>query len=127
MGFTHYSSNLLAANHVIAGIKNVYTVAILNSTYGKLVVADGEAGAYSGVQINQRVDFNVKAWNNTKTCLSTNIRQPSPAMAIEELWDIGEAPRLTLDDVLGRVIPREPLPVGGGTVETRYRGTPRGW
>ena len=69
MGFTHYSSNLLTANHVVAGVKNVYTLAILNATYGKLVVADGEAGAYSGVQINSRVDFNVKAWNNTKSVL----------------------------------------------------------
>lgn len=69
MGFTHYSSNLLATNHVIAGIKNIYTVAILNATYGKLEVAPGESSAYSGIFINQRVDFNVKAWANTKTCL----------------------------------------------------------
>lgn len=104
MGATHYSSNLLTANHVYAGVNGVYTLAILTGTYGRFFVADGESAGFSGKQINSRVDFNVKAWNLSKPVLSTIVRQLSPARVIEKLLDIGEA----LTQFIERVIPREP-------------------
>jgi hypothetical protein len=65
MGLTHYSSNLLTANHVLATINNVYTLAILRRTYGQVKVTDGEAGALSGIHITARADYQPQVWNNT--------------------------------------------------------------
>lgn len=65
MGATHYSSNLLVANHVYAGVNNVYTLCVLRKTYGQLKVADGEASGFSGVFINSRVDYQPKVWTLT--------------------------------------------------------------
>ena len=66
MGFTHYSSNLLAANHVFAGVKNAATVGILRATYGQVMVNTKDPGDVSGVSVVSRVDFKEKIWNKTK-------------------------------------------------------------
>lgn len=68
MGFTHYSSNLLASGHVMAGVKKAVTVGILLDTYGKINVIEDpvvSGGQISGIGINSRVDYAVKAWAKT--------------------------------------------------------------
>lgn len=65
MGFTHYSSNLLASNHVVAGVKKAPWVGILRDTFGQVVVTQ-EPGDKSGVSVVSRVDFKEKIWNNVK-------------------------------------------------------------
>ena len=69
MGIAHYSSNLLTAQHVMAGVKKIYSVGILRATYGQVKVNDSDPNLLSGLSVVSRVDFGVKAWNNTKTCL----------------------------------------------------------
>lgn len=69
MGFTHYTSNLLAANHVIAGVKKAPWVGILRSTYGKIMVDDKDPGLLSGISVVSRVDYNVKVWNKVSTVI----------------------------------------------------------
>lgn len=64
-GATHYASNLLSANHVIAGVKKVYNVGILKDTYGKVVVNPYNPQGVSGIGYSTRVDYGVKAWNKT--------------------------------------------------------------
>ncbi len=66
MGFTHYRSNLLTANHLIAGVKKVYHLGILRSTYGQIVVDEKDPGLISGVGVTSRLDLAVKAWTKTK-------------------------------------------------------------
>lgn len=66
MGFTHYSSNLLEANHVMAGVKKAPTVGILKATYGQVMVNDKDPGDVSGVSVVSRVDFKEKVWVKTK-------------------------------------------------------------
>ena len=66
MGLTHYSSNLLATNHVMAGVKKCTTVGILKSTYGQIVVNDKDPELRSGISITSRVDYNVETWVNIK-------------------------------------------------------------
>lgn len=65
MGFTHYRSNLLTAGHVIAGVKKVWHLGILRSTYGQIVVDEKDPGLVSGVGITARLDLKVKAWAKT--------------------------------------------------------------
>jgi hypothetical protein len=65
MGFTHYTSNLLTAQHNIAGVKKQYHVGILKDTYGQIMVDDKDPGQVSGTSIVSRVDFKGKAWNKT--------------------------------------------------------------
>ena len=62
LGATHYTSNLLTANHVIAGVKNTYNIGILKATYGKIIVNPYNPGVVSGVSISSRVDYGIKAW-----------------------------------------------------------------
>jgi len=69
MGVTHYSSNLLTAHHVIAGVKKVLHLGICKSTYGQIMVNEKDPDNYSGVGIVSRVDYKVKAWANTKPVL----------------------------------------------------------
>lgn len=64
MGLTHYSSNLLTANHVIAGVKKVYHIGILKDTYGQIVITQDPA-LTSGVGVISRVDYEVKVWVRT--------------------------------------------------------------
>lgn len=63
MGLTHYSSNLLAANHLAAGIKKVVTVGILKSTYGQIVITQ-DPELRSGLGIISRVDYGCEVWHN---------------------------------------------------------------
>lgn len=69
LGLTHYSSNLLAANHVFAGVKNIYTLGILRDTYGQVVVDDKDPNLQSGISVVTRVDYGVKVWNKTAPVL----------------------------------------------------------
>lgn len=66
MGLTHYTSNLLTANHVIAGVKKVIHLGILNTTYGQIMVDDKDPNLQSGISVVTRVDFETKVWNKTK-------------------------------------------------------------
>jgi len=68
MGLSHFTSNLLAANHVIAGVKKLYHIGILKDTYGQIVV-NQDPGLTSGISVVSRVDYGVKAWNNVKPVL----------------------------------------------------------
>lgn len=66
MGLTHYSSNLLAANHIIAGVKKVIHLGILSTTYGQIMVDDKDPNLQSGISIVSRIDYQTKVWNKTK-------------------------------------------------------------
>ena len=63
MGFTHYSSNLLVANHVYAGVKKLHTLGVLRDTYGQIVVVD-DPGDVSGIGVVSRVDYGLLVPNN---------------------------------------------------------------
>lgn len=63
-GFTHFSSNLLTAGHVMAGVKKAPYVYILKSTYGQTMIDDKDPGLVSGISIVDRIDYEVKAWAN---------------------------------------------------------------
>jgi len=68
MGVEHYSSNKIAAGHLFGGVKKVFHVGIVKSTYGQVVVDSEPAtadGALSAVAVIMRVDFAFKAWNKT--------------------------------------------------------------
>jgi hypothetical protein len=72
MGAEHYSSNKLATNHVFAGVKNVLHLGICKSTYGQITVVDDpvvSGGQISGIGINSRVDYAVKAWSKVAPIL----------------------------------------------------------
>lgn len=62
MGVTHYSSNLLTANHVVAGVKKVLHLGICKGTYGQVMVNEKDPDNYSGISIVSRVDYKVKVW-----------------------------------------------------------------
>jgi hypothetical protein len=63
MGVTHYASNLLTANHVIAGVKKVYHLGIVKDTYGQVVVTQDPLNV-SGVGVISRIDYGLKLWEN---------------------------------------------------------------
>lgn len=63
LGFTHYSSNLLATQHVCAGVKKAIHLGILKDTYGQIMINDKDPGEVSGTSIVSRVDYAVKVWN----------------------------------------------------------------
>lgn len=65
MGVTHYSSNLLTAGHLIAGVKQQYNIGIVKDTYGQIMVNDKDPLNISGISVVSRVDFKGKAWHNT--------------------------------------------------------------
>ena len=67
MGLTHYSSNLLTAGHVIAGVKKLLHIGILKTTYGQIVIDENpsdSSGTYSAIGVVSRVDYAVKIWTN---------------------------------------------------------------
>lgn len=72
MGFTHYVSNSLttetSTTHVIAGVKKLYHIGILSTTYGEIVI-DEEPNRQSGWGVISRVDYKGKAWTNVKPLL----------------------------------------------------------
>lgn len=69
MGMTHYSSNLLTAGHLFAGVKKVAHLGILRDTYGQIMVNEKDPGNVSGISIVSRLDLKVKAWAKTKPVL----------------------------------------------------------
>ena len=72
MGVWHYSSNKHAAGHLFAGVRKVYHLGIVRSTFGQVVFDEEPAtssGAVSGLGIVSRVDYAFKAWNNTSGLL----------------------------------------------------------
>lgn len=67
MGMTHYTSNKHTANHVFAGVKNIFHLGIVRDTYGQVVIDEEPAngsGALSAIGIVMRVDYAFKAWAN---------------------------------------------------------------
>ena len=65
MGFTHYVSNLLTANHVFAGVKKAPYIGICKDTYGQIKITQ-DPGLVSGIGIISRVDYALKAWTKVK-------------------------------------------------------------
>lgn len=61
LGLTHYVSTSHTAGHVMAGVRTVQKLGILNTTYGRTYVnempASSTAGSLSGTQIHTRVDY----------------------------------------------------------------------
>lgn len=68
MGFTHYKSNNLSANHVVAGVKKLYHLGILRDTYGQIVINQDPA-LTSGIGVVSRVDYKGKVWTRVKPVL----------------------------------------------------------
>lgn len=66
MGMTHYSSNLLTAGHLIAGVKKVATLGICQDTYGQIMVNEKDPGNVSGVSIVSRIDWKLEVWAKIK-------------------------------------------------------------
>ena len=66
MGVTHYSSQLLAANHVFAAVNRASHVYILKSVYGQVVVDEKDPNLLSGISVTSRVTFKEMIWNNFK-------------------------------------------------------------
>lgn len=68
MGVDHYLSTQHTANHVFAGIKGMFNLGILRTTFGKAKFIEDPAGpsdgsstnALSGLGIVSRVDY---GWN----------------------------------------------------------------
>lgn len=68
MGLYHYSSNKLTAGHVVAGVRGIWHLGIVKSTYGQIVVTQDPLNI-SGIGVIMRVDFKMKAWTKTKPLL----------------------------------------------------------
>lgn len=66
MGVYHYSSNDYTAGHLFAGVRSLFHLGIVKSTYGKLDVIENPAGAsggvLSGTGVHSRLDYAFKAW-----------------------------------------------------------------
>jgi len=60
LGADHYVSNSHTANHVFAGVKKVYQVGILKTTYGQIVVT-ADPAQQSGTGIISRLDYGLNA------------------------------------------------------------------
>ncbi len=56
MNAYHYVSNDITAGHVFAGVRQLYTIGILKSTYGQIVVTQ-DPNLQSGIGIISRVDY----------------------------------------------------------------------
>lgn len=68
-GVYHYFSNLLTANHLFAGVRNLEFIGILRDTYGQIMVDDKDPAQTSGVSVVSRVDFGIKTWTNFQPVL----------------------------------------------------------
>ena len=70
MGLFHYVSTSHAANHVMAGVRRVQKLGILNTTFGRTYVneipSSSTAGSLSGTQIHTRVDHGLLIPTNLK-------------------------------------------------------------
>lgn len=69
MGVTHYKSNLLTAGHLVGGVKKIFSLGVLTSTYGQIMVNEKDPANISGISITSRVDIGFKAWYKNKACL----------------------------------------------------------
>jgi len=72
LGVEHYSSNFHASGHLFGGVKKLFHVGIVKSTYGKMYeTVDPVVGGaqISGIGINSRIDYAFKAWNNVSKIL----------------------------------------------------------
>lgn len=69
MGMMHFSSNLLTAGHLIAGVMNLFHIGILQDTYGQIMVNEKDPGNVSGITVVSRIDIKAKAWFKTKPIL----------------------------------------------------------
>lgn len=58
LGAYHYVSNSHTANHVFAGVRKIFKIGILRSTYGQIVVTQ-DPNLQSGIGIIARVDYGV--------------------------------------------------------------------
>lgn len=68
MGVTHYSSNLLAASHVFAGVKKLYHLGIVKDTYGQIVQTTDPLNI-SAVGVVSRIDYKGKVWTKVAPVL----------------------------------------------------------
>ena len=70
MGLFHYVSTSHAATHVMAGVRRVQKLGILNTTFGRTFVneipSSSTAGSLSGTQIHTRVDHGLLVPTNLK-------------------------------------------------------------
>lgn len=78
MGLFHYVSTSHTANHIMAGVRGVQILGVLNSTYGRTFVnehpASSTAGNLSGTQIYTRLDYGLKVQTNVKpTIFDVNV------------------------------------------------------
>ena len=67
-GVYHYKSNKHSSNHVFGGVKGLFTLGILKSTYGDTQFVNEPAtadGALSGVGVVSRMDWEFKTWTST--------------------------------------------------------------
>lgn len=60
LGAYHYVSNSHTANHVMAGVRNVFQIGILRTTYGQIVITQ-DPNLQSGTGIIARVDYGVNS------------------------------------------------------------------
>lgn len=72
-GLWHYVSTGHSANHLMAGVRKIQKLGILNSTYGKTYVnempSSSTAGSLSGTQIHTRVDYGMLVQTNVAPVL----------------------------------------------------------
>lgn len=62
LGADHYISNKHTANHVFAGVKKLFKIGILRTTYGQIVQSEDPSngtGPLSGVSMVARIDYGV--------------------------------------------------------------------
>lgn len=61
MNVTHLQSNDFTAGHLMAGVKGLYTIGVLSSTYGKIVINQDPpataGGPVSGISVVSRLDY----------------------------------------------------------------------
>ena len=68
LGAYHYVSNSHAANHLFAGVRKVFKIGILRTTYGQIVVTQ-DPNLQSGEGIIARVDYGVLSPAGLQTIL----------------------------------------------------------
>lgn len=66
MGVDHYVSTSHTTGHVMAGVKKIYQIGILRTTYGQVVVTE-DPGLQSGIGVISRLDYGT----NLETAHST--------------------------------------------------------
>lgn len=61
MDVTHLQSNSFTAGHVFAGVKGLYTIGVLSSTYGQITINQDPpataGGPVSGISVVSRLDY----------------------------------------------------------------------